>query len=76
MFTKNLGMLDRTLRVILGLVLIAYGVFTMGTLGITLAVVGLVPLATGFIGNCPLYSVCKINTIEGKPCFWKPVVKS
>jgi len=65
MFAKNLGTLDRTLRVILGVVLISYGLFTMGTLGIVLAVVGLVPLATGLMGSCPLYTVCKINTICG-----------
>lgn len=75
MFTKNLGTLDRTLRVIFGVALISYGVFTMGTLGVVLAVVGLVPLATGLIGNCPLYTVCKLNTIEGKPCFWKEGLK-
>jgi hypothetical protein len=64
MFTKNLGTLDRTLRVILGVVLISYGVFTMGTLGILLAVVGIVPLATDLMGSCPLYTVCEINTIS------------
>ena len=76
MFTKNLGTLDRTLRVILGAALISYGIFSMGTLGVVLAVVGLVPLATGLIGNCPLYTVCKLNTIEGKPCFWKEGLKN
>ncbi len=70
MLTKNLGTLDRTLRVILGVGLITYGVFTMETLGIVLAAIGLVPLLTGLVGNCPLYTVCKINTISGKSCFW------
>ncbi len=75
MFTKNLGTLDRTVRVILGVALISCGIFSMGTLGVVLAVVGLVPLATGLMGSCPLYTVCKINTIEGKPCFWNQEVK-
>jgi len=75
MFKKNLGTLDRSLRVFFGTALIIYGVFTMGTMGIVLAVFGLVPLATGLIGNCPLYTVCKINTISGKPCFWAGDVK-
>jgi len=74
-FTKNLGTLDRTLRGILGVALISYGVFAMGTLGMVLAVVGLVPLATGLMGSCPLYRVFKINTVEGKPCFWIGEVK-
>lgn len=75
MFKKNLGKLDRTLRVIFGVALISYGIFDMGTLAVVLGVVGLVPLATGLMGNCPLYTVCKINTIEGKPCFWKEGLK-
>ena len=74
-FTKNLGTLDRTLRGILGVALISYGVFAMGALGMVLAVVGLVPLATGLMGSCPLYTVFKINTVEGKPCFWIGEVK-
>jgi hypothetical protein len=68
MFSKNLGKLDRTLRVALGVVLITYGLVTMGTLGIVLAIVGLVPLATGLMGSCPLYTVCKFNTLSGGPC--------
>jgi len=75
MFTKNLGTLDRTVRGILGVALISYGIFSMGTLGVVLAVVGLVPLATGLMGGCPLYTVFKLNTIEGKPCFWKEGLK-
>ncbi len=74
-FTKNLGTLDRTLRGILGVALISYGIFAMGTFGVVLAVVGLVPLATGLMGSCPLYTVFKLNTIEGKPCFWGGEVK-
>jgi uncharacterized membrane protein len=74
-FTKNLGTPDRTLRVILGVALISYGIFAMGTWGVILAVVGLVPLATGVMGSCPLYTVFKLNTIEGKPCFWKEGLK-
>jgi hypothetical protein len=73
MFTKNLGTLDRTFRVALGIAFITFGVYNMGALGIVLAVVGLVPLATGLLGNCPLYSVCKIDTNSGSgnSCTWK-----
>ncbi len=62
MCRKNLGTLDRTFRITLGVVLISYGIFSMGTLGIVLGVVGLVPLATGLMGSCPLYTVFKINS--------------
>jgi hypothetical protein len=54
----NEGMLDRTLRVLIGLVLIA---FPLGVYGIENAHawgwIGLVPLTTGLWGFCPLYAL-------------------
>jgi hypothetical protein len=44
-------------------VLIASGLAVWGWLG---ALIGLVPLATGMAGWCPLYALFKINT-----CSWK-----
>jgi len=63
MFKTNEGTLDRALRVIAGTVLISL-VFVgpqtpWGWLGI-------VPLATGLIGSCPLYSLLGINTCPMK----------
>lgn len=63
MFKTNEGTLDRALRVIAGIVLISL-VFVgpqtpWGWLGI-------VPLATGLIGSCPLYSLLGINTCPMK----------
>ena len=46
----------------LGVLLILAGYVSGGTWGIVLYVVVLVPLLTGLIGWCPLYSVFKINT--------------
>lgn len=59
MLKTNEGTVDRFLRVTVGIVLIAL-VFVgpktpWGWLGI-------VPLATGLLGSCPLYSVLGINT--------------
>ena len=34
-----------------------------------LTVFGLVPLATGLMGSSSLYTVFKLNTVEGKVCF-------
>lgn len=62
MFTRNEGGLDRAFRIVAGLLLILAGYVSGGTWGIVLYVIGLVPLLTGVIGWCPLYSVFKINT--------------
>lgn len=56
---KNEGRLDRALRVGAGLVLV--GLAATGTLG-AWAWIGVVPLATGLLGWCPLYTVLGINT--------------
>lgn len=57
--TKNEGMLDRGLRVTAGLLLLALAV--TGVLG-PWAYLGIVPLLTGAVGWCPLYTVLGINT--------------
>lgn len=62
MFTRNEGGLDRAFRIVAGLLLILAGYVSGGTWGIVLYVIALVPLLTGVIGWCPLYSVFKINT--------------
>lgn len=58
MFSKNAGNLDRGLRIIVGLALIAWAVFG----GPVWAWIGVVPLLTGAIGSCPAYSIFGINT--------------
>jgi hypothetical protein len=59
MFKVNAGGLDRALRVAGGLVLLALTV--SGTIG-AWGWIGVVPLATGASGICPLYSVLGIRT--------------
>lgn len=57
--TRNEGTVDRVLRVIVGLVLIALaltGVFSPW------GWVGVVPLVTGLVGVCPIYSIFGIRT--------------
>jgi hypothetical protein len=61
MFTTNVGGIDRALRIVVGLALIAL-VFVgpqtpWGWLGI-------IPLATGFLRTCPAYSLLGINTCK------------
>lgn len=52
--SENLGAFDRTLRMFFGLLLLALAV--SGTIG-PWGYLGAIPLATAFIGTCPLYSI-------------------
>jgi hypothetical protein len=58
----NVGGIDRILRIVVGLALVAWAV--MG--GPVWAWIGVVPLATGAIGFCPLYPVLGMNTCPMK----------
>ena len=58
-FTQNAGTLDRALRAILGLVLIALTL--TGTLG-AWGWIGVVPLVTAVLGWCPAYTLLGIKT--------------
>jgi hypothetical protein len=59
----NEGTIDRVLRVVVGL-----GVLSLAFVGpqTPWGYVGLVPLATGLIGFCPLYAMLGINTCSVK----------
>jgi len=62
----NEGKLDRIIRVIFGLGLIAGGFFATGTGAIVLWVLGGISFVTGAIGFCGLYAIFGINTCEIK----------
>lgn len=55
---KNVGGADKTIRIIVGLVIIALGVFYQSWWG----ALGLLPLATALLGWCPPYALLGINT--------------
>ncbi len=59
----NVGAIDRILRVVLGLVLIALTL--TGTIGVW-GWIGVVPLATAAFGFCPLYTVLGFSTCPMK----------
>ena len=61
--TRDEGKLDRTLRVILGFILLSLVFVGPQSLW---GLVGLVPLATGLIGTCPIYSVLGVSTCPVK----------
>ena len=66
--TCNIGKKERYLRVALGAVLIVTGIVVSGITGMIVAGVGLIPLATGILGNCPAYTLFNINTCH--TTFW------
>jgi hypothetical protein len=59
--TANEGTLDRAVRVVIGLALLSLTVVGPRTLW---GLVGLVPLATGLLGVCPVYSILGISTCK------------
>ena len=62
MLKKNVGSLDRIARIILGLALLAgYFLNGDGAYG-WLYLIGIVPLATGLMSSCPIYSILGLNT--------------
>jgi hypothetical protein len=61
----NEGTVDRALRVALGVALIAVGfAWVQGTAGIVVGTVGFVPLLTGLVGWCPIYTLLKVDTLR------------
>lgn len=56
---KNVGTLDRGLRIIAGLALL-----TLAVAGSMWGLIGIVPLLTGILGWCPPYQLLGINTAE------------
>lgn len=55
----NVGNIDRILRIVIGLVLIALAATsTVGVWGY----IGIVPLLTGLFKFCPAYSLLGVNT--------------
>jgi hypothetical protein len=65
---KNVGMIDRVVRIIIGIVLIA--VFALGWVAAPwsylVALIGIIALVTGAVGTCALYSLLGMNTLGKK----------
>ena len=60
---NNVGGIDRILRIVIGLALIALTL--TGTIGVW-GWIGVVPLLTAGLGTCPLYSVLGFSTCPVK----------
>ena len=65
---KNVGGVDRRVRIILGLLFLSIGLFgDLGTVGKTISfVLAAVGLVTGFVNYCPLNALLGINSSKIK----------
>ena len=59
---KNMGSTDRTVRIVVGILLIVLGIFSSKIW----VIIGLIPLITGLLNYCPLYSLLGISTNKEK----------
>lgn len=59
----NVGGIDRIVRIVVGLALIAWVLFANGP---AWAWIGIAPLATGLINFCPAYGILGISTCKSK----------
>lgn len=59
---KNVGGIDRTIRIIAGLAIIGWGVYAQNWWG----AIGLIPLMTALIGWCPAYAILGMSTCKIK----------
>lgn len=64
MFTTNVGSLDRTLRIAVGLAVLSLFLIYPESEWRYWTLLGLVPLMTGLAGKCPLYSLLGVSTCE------------
>lgn len=65
---KNMGVLDRTIRIFIALILVALYYFKVieGTLAYILLAISGIFLLTSLINFCPLYTLLGVNTCKLK----------
>ena len=65
---KNVGTIDRVVRIIIGIVLIAVFALNMvaAPWSYLVLLIGLIVLVTGIVGTCALYSLLGMNTLGKK----------
>jgi len=70
---KNVGKIDRTLRLLLGLFLVWFGLFVLkgkegNVIGIFVALSSLMPFYMGLTGSCFVFRWFKIHSLSNKEC--------
>jgi hypothetical protein len=68
---KNMGSRERMIRISAGLIIMGVGLFYFGgkngqILGVTLTLMGVLPVLTGLLNLCPLYSVMGLKIKKNK----------
>ena len=65
---RNVGSVDKTIRLVVGIALLALAFLGLGglstTAGIVAAVVGVILLATGLLNFCPLFKIFGISSFR------------
>ena len=64
LFPKNMHSVDRAVRVLAGLGLLSLTVVGTQT---PWGYIGIVPLLTGLVGTCPMYTLFGFSTCKGEP---------
>ncbi len=59
---KNIGNLDKTIRIIIGIVILALGVYFRSWWGL----IGILPILTAIVGWCWLYALIGTSTDKSK----------
>jgi hypothetical protein len=70
---KNVGKIDRTLRLLLGLILVWLGVFVLNgkegnVIGIFVALISLMPVYMAITRSCFVFRWFKIHSLSKKEC--------
>lgn len=65
--TKNMGSIDRTIRVLAGVVVLAlyFMHYLSGTLALVLGAIAIIFIVTSFVGWCPAYAPFGWSTRKG-----------
>ena len=66
--TKNMGLIDRTMRILVAIAIIILYLTNIltGTFGIVMIILSVIFVLTSLISFCPLYLPFKINTKKTK----------
>jgi hypothetical protein len=59
LFKKNVGKVDRIIRVVVGIILVGNVFYALHN---PIGWLGVILIVTGIVGTCPLYSIIGVNT--------------
>ena len=58
---KNVGSIDKTIRIILGVIIFGAGIYFQSWWGL----IGIIPLMTAMMSSCPIYQIFGISSNKG-----------